>query len=151
MRAYEFSDYLPEDYDPTIVERSCSSFVWVNGKFNPVAYQSHSKFIAELAGVERPNSSEQFVALNAFVAKNGIVRGVFQPSQQSKFSKLASYLNLEGSTKAIRTCYNAFKKDYPELIANLDELYYDALGPDGHRLVSKRLEGNQIDRTFGRR
>jgi hypothetical protein len=156
MRPHEFSDYLPEAYDPTMMDGGAtSSFVWVNGEFHRVPYQSHVKFISKLAGVERPPGYDAELAflkaMDQYVAKAGIVKGVFQPGAKSNFSTLKSYLNLEGTPKAIRACYAAFKQHYPDLIIGLDDLYYDALGPDGVRLNSKRLEGTQIDRKFGRR
>jgi hypothetical protein len=162
MRPHEFSDYLPETYDPTMTDdRASSSFVWVDGVFHRIPYQSHNNFIANLAGVERPSRvSSQFQyeaeiaflkAMDRFVAQRGIVKGVFQPGAKSKYSTLKSYLNLEGTPRAIRACYAAFKKNYPDLTIGLDELAYDALGPDGVHLNSKRLEGEQIDRKFGRR
>jgi hypothetical protein len=144
---------LLETFDPLKVEHYQASFLYVDGDFVPVNYQSHAEALAKVFKVAMPprNQDAERMAvldhLNADAAKRGIVQGSFTPPLRGVFCSMA----LLGTLPAMRAAYGAFRTRYPDLLAQLDKLAYDVVNQHGKRVKSDFIEGVKIDRMFGAR
>jgi hypothetical protein len=143
-----------ETFDPMRLEHSMASFLYVNGSFIAVPFQSHLDALGASAGVAVPgfgNDGQQrmevYDQLNAYAAQNGIVQGGFTPGGRH----LKTSMTLRGTLAACRKAFAAFRASYPDLIADLSAVSYDILAQDGTRIDSGFIEDAQIDRKFGRR
>jgi hypothetical protein len=149
-----YLELFEADYDPLKTQHSVSSFLYKDGQFIAVPYQSHLDVLGRVFDVAVPPWNddsdarmEAFDQLTCMAVQSGVVQGLFQPG----IGDQKTYLDLRGSLKACRQAFAAFRATYPNLMARVDAVSYDLLDPDGKRIESDIIEGKNIDRKFGRR
>jgi hypothetical protein len=144
------------DFDPWHLDMADSlgnSFLYMDERFVPVPYQSHLMILSNLFGIGLP-SQRDFKArmlvcdqLNALASQHSIVQGTFSPPRRN----CKCTMGLVGPGASVRTAYAAFRRRWPDLLAQLDSISYDIQNQDGIRIESDYIEGSKIDRKFGKR
>jgi hypothetical protein len=144
---------LVEGFDPRQVQHHQASFLYVDGSFVPVNYQAHAEALAQVFNEVMPSRNHYIERLatldrlNVEATQRGIVQGSFTPPMHGVFCSMSLF----GTMAAMRAAYRAFRKLYPDLLAQLDKLAYDVVDHDGTRIKSDFIEGAKIDRLFGKR
>jgi hypothetical protein len=149
-----YLELFEADYDPLKTQHSVSSFLYKDGQFIAVPYQSHLDILGREFGVPVPSWKDDndqrmqtLEQLTRLAVQQGVVQGLFQPGGPD----LKTYLDLRGSLNACRQAFAAFRSAYPDLMAKVDAVSYDILDASGNRVESDVIESKKIDRKFGRR